>query len=80
MKAKDFDKKFDSGKEEIVSDLDMATLSRANREHKRVNVDFPIWMIESLDREAGRIGVTRQSIIKMWLAEKLESVQGASQA
>lgn len=80
MKAKDFDKKFDSGNEEIVSDLDMATLSRANREHKRVNVDFPIWMIESLDREAGRIGVTRQSIIKMWLAEKLESVQGASQA
>ncbi|MYC59271.1 MAG: CopG family transcriptional regulator [Gammaproteobacteria bacterium] len=75
MKAKDFDKKFDSGKEEIVSDLDMATLSKANREHKRVNVDFPIWMIESLDREAGRIGVTRQSIIKMWLAEKLESVQ-----
>ncbi|MDE0479882.1 MAG: CopG family transcriptional regulator [Gammaproteobacteria bacterium] len=75
MKAKDFDEKFDSGKEEIVSDLDMATLSRANREHKRVNVDFPIWMIESLDREAGRIGVTRQSIIKMWLAEKLESVQ-----
>ncbi|MYA35300.1 MAG: CopG family transcriptional regulator [Gammaproteobacteria bacterium] len=75
MKAKDFDKKFDSGKEDIVSDLDMATLSKANREHKRVNVDFPIWMIESLDREAGRIGVTRQSIIKMWLAEKLESVQ-----
>ena len=75
MKAKDFDEKFDSGKEEIVSDLDMATLSKANREHKRVNVDFPIWMIESLDREAGRIGVTRQSIIKMWLAEKLESVQ-----
>ncbi|MXX07832.1 MAG: CopG family transcriptional regulator [Gammaproteobacteria bacterium] len=75
MKAKDFDKKFDSGKEDIVSDLDMATLSKANREHKRVNVDFPIWMIESLDREAGRIGVTRQSIIKMWLAEKLESVR-----
>ena len=75
MKAKDFDKRFDSGKEDIVSDLDMATLSKANREHKRVNVDFPIWMIESLDREAGRIGVTRQSIIKMWLAEKLESVR-----
>ena len=75
MKAKDFDEKFDSGREDIVSDLDLTTLSKSNREHKRVNVDFPIWMIESLDREAGRIGVTRQSIIKMWLAEKLESVQ-----
>ena len=75
MKAKDFDQKFDSGKEDIISDLDLASLSKANREHKRVNVDFPIWMIESLDREAGRIGVTRQSIIKMWLAQKLESVQ-----
>ena len=75
MKAKDFDQKFDSGKEDIISDLDLASLSKANREHKRVNVDFPIWMIESLDREAGRIGVTRQSIIKMWIAQKLESVQ-----
>ncbi len=75
MKAKDFDQKFDSGKEDIISDLDLASLSKANRDHKRVNVDFPIWMIESLDREAGRIGVTRQSIIKMWLAQKLESVQ-----
>lgn len=75
MKAKEFDQKFDSGKEDIVSDLDMATLSRSSQKHKRVNVDFPLWMIESLDQEANRVGVTRQSIIKMWLAEKLESVQ-----
>jgi len=80
MNAKDFDQKFDSGTEDIIADLDMRTLSKADREHKRVNVDFPIWMIESLDREAGRIGVTRQSIIKMWLAEKLESVRHSVQS
>jgi len=80
MNAKDFDQKFDSGTEDVIADLDMRTLSKADREHKRVNVDFPIWMIESLDREAGRIGVTRQSIIKMWLAEKLESVRHSVQS
>ncbi len=80
MNAKDFDQKFDSGTEDVIADLDMRTLSKADREHRRVNVDFPIWMIESLDREAGRIGVTRQSIIKMWLAEKLESVRHSVQS
>lgn len=75
MKAKDFDRKFDSGKEDIVSDLNTASLSRPNQELKRVNVNLPLWMIESLDREASRVGVTRQSIIKMWLAEKLESAK-----
>ncbi len=75
MKAKDFDRKFDSGKEDIVSDLNTASLSRPNQELKRVNVDLPLWMVESLDREASRVGVTRQSIIKMWLAEKLESAK-----
>jgi len=80
MNAKDFDQKFDSGTEDVIADLDMRTLFKADREHKRVNVDFPIWMIESLDREAGRIGVTRQSIIKMWLAEKLESVRHSVQS
>ena len=74
MKAKDFDKKFDDNKESIIDDLDLSTLRRPN--HKRVNVDFPVWMIESLDKEANRIGVTRQSIIKMWLSEKLEAVNG----
>ena len=80
MKAKDFDQKFDSGTEDIISDLDLTSLARLNQKHKRVNVDFPIWMIESLDREAGRVGVTRQSIIKMWLAEKLESVGGSAKS
>ena len=78
MKAKDFDQKFDTGKEDIIADLDLSAALRPNQSQKRVNVDFPIWMIESLDREANRIGVTRQSIIKMWLAEKLEIVTKAS--
>jgi hypothetical protein len=71
MKAKSFDKKFDSGKE-VLDELDLKTARRPNQEQRRVNVDFPTWMIESLDREASRLGVTRQSIIKVWLAERLE--------
>jgi hypothetical protein len=73
MKAKAFDKKFDD-ELDIVDDLDMATVARPNQKQRRVNVDFPTWMIESLDREANRLGVTRQSIIKVWLAERLEEV------
>lgn len=72
MKAKAFDKKFDDDKEDIISDLDLSTLKRPNQKQKRVNVDFPVWIIDSLDREASRVGVTRQSIIKLWLAERLE--------
>ncbi len=71
MKAKNFDEKFDEGKS-MVADLDIAKAHRINQEQKRVNVDFPVWMIRSLDKEASRLGVTRQSIIKMWLAERLE--------
>ena len=72
MKAKNFDKKFDENKSGIVGDLDLSTVKRPNQEQKRVNVDFPIWMIELLDKEASRLGVTRQSIIKVWLGERLE--------
>ena len=74
MKAKAFDKKFDANKADIIDDLDLASIKRPNREQKRVNVDFPTWMIESLDNEAARLGVTRQSIIKVWLAERLEAL------
>ncbi|MFT5367432.1 MAG: hypothetical protein ACI8V2_002391 [Candidatus Latescibacterota bacterium] len=72
MKAKDFDEKFDKNKEDIIDDLHLSTLKRPNQTQKRVNVDFPTWVIDSLDREASRIGVTRQSIIKLWLVERLE--------
>jgi len=72
MKAEVFDKKFDDDNEDIISDLDLSTLKRPNQKQKRVNVDFPVWIINSLDKEASRVGVTRQSIIKLWLAERLE--------
>jgi hypothetical protein len=71
MKASDFEKKFERD-QDVTSDLDMSTARRLNQEPKRINVDFPTWMIESLDREARRLGVTRQSIIKVWIAEMLE--------
>lgn len=73
MKAKTFDQKFDQGTADITKNLDVASARRPNQPCKRVNVDFPAWMIESLDREASKIGVTRQSIIKVWLAERLEA-------
>jgi hypothetical protein len=74
MKASEFDKKFDAGNESIIEDLDLTQAQRPGLEQKRVNVDFPIWMVAALDREAKRLGVTRQSIIKMWLAERLEKL------
>ncbi len=73
MKAKNLDKKFDEGKD-ITKYLDLSKMRRPKQEQKRVNVDFPVWMIHSLDKEARRLGVTRQSVIKIWLAEKLEHV------
>ena len=72
MKAKEFDRKFDANEDDIINELDLSSAKRVNQQQRRVNVDFPIWMIESLDKEASRLGVTRQSIIKVWLAERLE--------
>lgn len=76
MKAEDFDNKFDRGTEDITEHLTLSKAKRPNQECKRVNVDFPIWMIEALDQEANRIGVTRQSIIKVWMAERLGDQTG----
>ena len=73
MKAKDFEKKFDEDID-ITQSLDLSKAKHVLQVQKRVNVDFPTWMIESLDREAGKLGVTRQSIIKVWLADRLEQV------
>lgn len=73
MKAEDFDKKFDDG-EDVSEFLDFSKSERPDQNQKRVNVDFPIWMIQSLDKEARRLGVTRQSIIKVWIAERLKEV------
>ncbi len=71
MKAKKFDIDFDAGKD-ITEALDLTKARRVKQAPKRVNVDFPIWMVEELDKEAKRLGVTRQSIIKVWLAERLD--------
>ncbi len=74
MKAKEFDKAFDDGKD-VSHVLDYSQSRKLNEEPKRVNVDFPVWMVQQLDLEARRIGVPRQSIIKMWIAERLEHVR-----
>ena len=71
MKAREFDKKFDEGKD-ISRHLDISKARKPKQEQKRVNVDFPVWMIQLLDKEAKRLGVPRQSIIKVWIAERLE--------
>jgi hypothetical protein len=71
MKAKELDRKFDKG-EDISKYLDITKARRPDQEQKRVNVDFPLWMIQLLDKEARRLGVPRQSIIKVWVAERLE--------
>ncbi len=76
MKAEQLDDIFDSGAD-LLPHLDLSTVRRPNLEQKRVNVDLPIWMIENLDREAHRVGVTRQSIIKVWLAERLKMERSA---
>jgi hypothetical protein len=71
MKAKEFDERFDAG-QDMTAALDATRARRPGEEHRRVNVDFPAWMIAELDREATRLGVTRQSLIKVWIAEKLD--------
>jgi hypothetical protein len=71
MKAEEFEKKFDTG-EDITGHLDLQRGRRPNQELKRVNVDFPVWVIEALDKEARRLGVSRQSLLKIWIAERLE--------
>ena len=74
MKAKKFDQQFEADTD-ITAALDLSKAKRVLQGQKRVNVDFPLWMIDSLDREACKLGVTRQSVIKVWLAERLEVSQ-----
>ncbi|MEB3353109.1 MAG: CopG family transcriptional regulator [Cyanobacteriota bacterium] len=71
MNSSEFDQRFDEG-ESVLEALDLSAAGGSRLEQKRVNVDFPLWMVEQLDQEASRLGVTRQSIIKVWLAERLE--------
>jgi hypothetical protein len=76
MKASEFDKRFDEG-EDVSKYLDLSKARRPEQDQKRVNVDFPLWMIHLLDKEAKRLGVPRQSIIKLWIAERLGKVFGS---
>ena len=71
MKANEFDKQFDSG-ENVLEYLELAKARRVGQEQKRVNVDFPVWMIHSLDKEAQRLGIPRQSLIKVLIAQHIE--------
>lgn len=72
MKAHDFDRAFDNG-EDVLDVLDLDKATRPNRETRRVNVDFPAWMLAELDKEAARLGINRQAVIKTWIARVLES-------
>jgi hypothetical protein len=75
MKASELDKVFEGG-EDMSTHLDLSKARRPILEHRRVNIDFPTWMIDSLDRESKRLGVTRQSVVKMWIGERLEQTPG----
>lgn len=74
MKASDFDKSFDNG-ENIIEHLNLSEARRPAMEQKRINMEMPVWMLSALDRQAKRMGVSRQSVIKMWLAERLQAEQ-----
>jgi hypothetical protein len=77
IKTDEFDSKFNRGGD-VSKHMDMAKATRPGRSQKRVNVDFPVWMIESLDKEARRLGVPRQAVIKVWISERLEEKAHAS--
>lgn len=71
MKARDLDAAFDAG-EDVSEAVDWSDAKRPNLAARRVNVDFPAWMVEGLDARAAHLGITRQALIKMWIAERLE--------
>ncbi len=77
MKATEFDKRFDAG-EDVSDVVDWGSARRINQEPRRVNVDFPAWMVASMDREADRLGISRQALIKVWIAERLASLVDAT--
>ncbi|WP_067517590.1 type II toxin-antitoxin system BrnA family antitoxin [Endozoicomonas ascidiicola] len=72
MKAKEFDQAFDEGLDSIDEHIDWSSAQRPGLETRRINIDFPEWMIAALDREASRLGIARQAVVKTWLAERLD--------
>lgn len=71
MKATKLDKKFDDNQADILQHFDLSSARSVNEKPKRVNIDFPTWMVQSLDKEAKHIGISRQAVIKMWVADRL---------
>lgn len=74
MKVSKLDKIFDENQEDVLDYFDTSKIKMINEEIKRVNIDFPAWMVQSLDKEAQHIGISRQAVIKMWLADKLRDL------
>ncbi len=72
MKAQEFDEKFEAG-EDLTNELDFSKARRVNQESRRVNIDFPAWVVDGLDEQAHRLGITRQALVKVWIAEKLKT-------
>ena len=73
IKSEEFDRLFDEGREDITAYLDLSSARRPNRKTRKVNVDLPEWMINSLDAEADRLAINRQAVIKTWLAERIDT-------
>lgn len=71
ISAQELEQAFDTGDSDILQHFDLSTAKRPNQKNKRVNVDFPLWMVESLDKQAAHLGVPRQALIKLWIAERL---------
>ena len=75
IKATELDKIFDAGEEDVLDYFDASRAYKPNAVPKRVNIDFPPWMVSAVDREAARVGVTRQALLKMWTDERLREIR-----
>ncbi len=71
--AKELDEKFDNG-EDVSEYFDWSSARSIHEKPQRVNIDFPSWVVNRLDRESKRLGVSRQALVKLWIAERLEKV------
>ena len=76
MKAEDLDRKFDDG-EDVLEHFDVSSLKRSGLEARSVEISFPQWMLAALDREAQRLGIERDAVIKLWLSERLQASEAA---
>jgi len=72
MKVTEFDHKFDDGQEDVLEHFDLDNVRKPNIEQRRVNIDFPAWMIEAMDYQASRLGINRQALVKTWIADRLD--------